>query len=243
MLSQRRTIRRYQDKGIPDKILNDMLCESFRTSTMGGMQLYSVIITRDKEMKEKLSPLHFNQPMINDAPVVLTFCADFNRFTKWCNQRKATPGYNNFMSFYNASIDALIVAQSFTLLAEKAGLGICYLGTTTYNPQQIIDLLQLPKLVFPVTTITVGYPDETPQQTDRLPIEGIIHSETYHDYSNDTIDKLYQMKEAIPENIGFVDENHKETLAQVFTDIRYTKKDNEFMSDNLIETLKRQQFL
>jgi hypothetical protein len=210
---------------------------------MGGMQLYSVIITRDKEMKEKLSPLHFNQPMINDAPVVLTFCADFNRFTRWCNQRKATPGYNNFMSFYNASIDALLVAQSFTLLAEEAGLGICYLGTTTYNPQQIIDLLQLPKLVFPVTTITVGYPDETPQQTDRLPIEGIIHSETYHDYSNDTIDKLYQMKEAIPENIGFVDENHKETLAQVFTDIRYTKKDNEFMSDNLIETLKRQQFL
>lgn len=157
-VKNRRTIRKYQQKDIAPDLLNDLLETSFRASTMGGMQLYSVIVTRDAEMKEKLSPAHFNQPMVKGAPVVLTFCADFRRFSKWCEQRNAVPGYDNLMSFMNASMDTLLVAQTFCTLAEEAGLGICYLGTTTYNPQMIIDTLQLPKLVFPITTITVGYP-------------------------------------------------------------------------------------
>ena len=36
-------------------------------------------------------------------------------------------------------------------------------------------------------------------------------------------------------NREFVRINHKETLAQVFTDLRYTKKDNEAMSAGLIK--------
>lgn len=243
MLSERRTIRKYLDREIPEKILKELLEESFHSSTMGNMQLYSVIVTHDKKMKRKLSPLHFNQPMVNNAPIILTFCADFRRFSLWCKQRKALPGYNNFMSFYNASMDTLLVAQTFSLLAESAGMGICYLGTTTYNPEQIIELLELPKLVFPVTTITVGYPDECPPITDRLPIESIIHEETYHDYSAQDIENAYKQKESLSENILFTKENNKETLAQVFTDIRYTKKDNELMSENLIKVLKKQLFL
>ena len=216
-VKNRRTIRKYQQKDIAPDLLNDLLETSFRASTMGGMQLYSVIVTRDAEMKEKLSPAHFNQPMVKGAPVVLTFCADFRRFSKWCEQRNAVPGYDNLMSFMNASMDTLLVAQTFCTLAEEAGLGICYLGTTTYNPQMIIDTLQLPELVFPLTTITVGYPEE--------------------------IDKLYAYKESLPENKQFIEENKKETLAQVFTDVRYTKKDNEFMSENLLKVLRQQGFL
>ena len=147
------------------------------------------------------------------------------------------------MSFYNASMDTLLVAQSFSLLAEEKGLGICFLGTTTYNPQQIIETLHLPKLVFPVTTITAGYPAEQPEQTDRLPIEGIIHEETYRDYRPEDIDSLYQTKESLPESKQFIKENAKETLAQVFTDIRYTQRDNELLSANLLEVLKKQHFL
>lgn len=243
MLTNRRTIRKYKEQDIPNRLLNNLLKESFRASTMGGMQLYSVVVTRDAEMKEKLAPFHFNQPMVKGAPVVLTFCADFHRFSLWCEQRKAIPGYNNLMSFYNASMDTLLVAQSFSLLAEEKGLGICFLGTTTYNPQQIIETLHLPKLVFPVTTITAGYPAEQPEQTDRLPIEGIIHEETYRDYRPEDIDSLYQTKESLPESKQFIKENAKETLAQVFTDIRYTQKDNELLSANLLEVLKKQHFL
>ena len=104
-VKNRRTIRKYLSKDITPNLLNDLLETSFRASTMGGMQLYSVVVTRDAEMKEKLSPAHFNQPMVKSAPVVLTFCADFRRFSKWCEQRKAVPGYDNLMSFMNASID------------------------------------------------------------------------------------------------------------------------------------------
>ena len=242
-VKNRRTIRKYLPKDIAPDLLNDLLETSFRASTMGGMQLYSVIVTRDTEMKEKLSPAHFNQPMVKNAPGVLTFCADFRRFCKWCEQRKAVPGYDNLMSFMNAAMDTLLVAQTFCTLAEEAGLGICYLGTTTYNPQMIIDTLQLPELVFPLTTVTVGYPDSIPAQVDRLPLEAAVHQETYHDYTSEDIDKLYAYKESLPENKQFIEENQKETLAQVFTDIRYTKKDNEFMSDNLLKVLRQQGFL
>ena len=220
-VKNRRTIRKYLLKDIAPDLLNDLLETSFRASTMGGMQLYSVIVTRDTEMKEKLSPAHFNQPMVKNAPVVLTFCADFRRFCKWCEQRKAVPGYDNLMSFMNAAMDTLLVAQTFCTLAEEAGLGICYLGTT----------------------ITVGYPDSIPAQVDRLPLEAAVHQETYHDYTSEDIDKLYAYKESLPENKQFIEENQKETLAQVFTDIRYTKKDNEFMSDNLLKVLRQQGFL
>lgn len=243
IIRNRTTIRKYQQKDVTSDLLNDLLEASFRASTMGGMQLYSVIVTRDARKKEELSPAHFNQPMVKGAPVVLTFCADFRRFSKWCQERDAVPGYNNLMSFMNAAMDTLLAAQTFAVLAEEAGLGICYLGTTTYNPQMIIDLLGLPELVFPVTTLTVGYPAETPKQVDRLPVEGLIHEESYHDYTPEIINQLYAYKESLPENKQFVVANQKETLAQVFTDVRYTKKDNEFMSENLLKVLRQQGFM
>ena len=136
-IKNRRTIRKYKDQDIPSQLLTELLTDSFRASTMGGMQLYSVVVTRDKDMKAKLAPFHFNQPMVTQAPVVLTFCADFNRFCLWCKQRNAVPGYDNFLSFMNAATDALLVTQNFCTLAEENGLGICYLGTTIYNPELI----------------------------------------------------------------------------------------------------------
>jgi FMN reductase [NAD(P)H] len=126
---------------------------------------------------------------------------------------------------------------------DEEGLGYCYLGTTVYQPQQIIDVLQLPQLVMPVATLTVGWPDEEPPLSDRLPLESFVHQETYHDYLGKDIDTYYKYKEELEENRHFVRINHKETLAQVFTDIRYTRQDNEAMSETLIATLVRQGFL
>lgn len=242
-LNERRSIRKYSDREVSNELLDRLLSEAERTPTMGNLQLYSVVVTRSKEMKEKLAPAHFNQPMIEGAPVVLTFCADFHRTSLWAENRKAVPGYDNFLSFMNAATDALLYCQTFTNLAEEAGLGTCFLGTTVYMPKQIIDILKLPKLVMPIATITIGWPDENPAQSDRLPLASIVHSEIYHDYTPADIDKYYKEKEELPENKHFVEINHKETLAQIFTDIRYTKKDNEAMSKGLIEALKQQGFL
>ena len=242
-IKKRKSIRKYSDKEVSQELLASLLEESEHTPTMGNLQLYSVVVTRSAEMKAKLAPAHFNQPMVTSAPVVLTFCADFRRTSLWAENRKAVPGYDNFLSFINAATDTLLYCQTFCNIAEEAGLGTCFLGTTVYMPQMIIDTLQLPKLTFPVATITLGWPDENPAQSDRLPLKAIVHEETYHDYTPQRIDNCYAYKESLPENKHFVEINNKETLAQVFTDLRYTKKDNESMSEGLIKALKAQGFL
>ena len=242
-LETRRSIRKYADREVSDELLNNLLEQALRTQTMGNLQLYSVIVTRDKEKKHQLAPAHFNQPMVTGAPVVLTFCADFRRTTQWARCRKADPGYDNFLSFINATTDALLYAQTFCCLADEVGLGYCYLGTTVYQPMSIIETLQLPQLVMPVATITLGWPDESPAQSDRLPLDAIVHQETYRDYTPERIDQFYTPKEQLPENQEFVRINQKETLAQVFTDIRYTRRDNEALSATLLDALRHQGFL
>ena len=242
-LLKRRTIRKYTSEPIDDKLLNELLVMGCRTSTTGNMQVYSIIITTDTQVKNDLAPLHFNQKMITEAPAVLTFCADFNRFNKWCLLRKAEPGYDNFLSFMTAAIDALLVAQTFCIAAESKGLGICYLGTTTYNAHKIIKVLKLPRGVVPITTVTLGWPSEKPEQVDRLPLEAIIHKQTYADYSDEDIIKYYHPKEEREDSTQYVRENNKETLAQVFTDIRYKKADNVYFSKILLQVLKDQGFM
>ncbi len=243
ILLNRSTIRKYSPQPVENDLLTELLEMASRASTTGNMQVYSIIITRDDEKKKELSPLHFNQKMITEAPVVLTFCADFNRFNKWCLLRKAEPGYDNFLSFMTASIDALLAAQTFCIAAEAKGLGICYLGTTTYMAHKIIDVLRLPKGVVPVTTVTVGWPSEKPEQVDRLPLEAIIHHETYSDYNDEMIARYYREKEGRSDSVQFIKENNKETLAQVFTDVRYKKGDNVYFSNMLLEVLKQQGFM
>lgn len=241
-IDTRRSIRKYSARKVSDTLLNTLLAKAERTQTMGNLQLYSVIVTRSEEMKRRLAPAHFNQPMVTDAPVVLTFCADFRRTTLWAEQRAATPGYDNMLSFMNAATDALLYCQTFCNLAEEQGLGCCFLGTTVYMPQHIIDTLRLPRLVMPVATITLGWPNEQPPLSDRLPVEAIVHDETYCDYTPQRIDSLYAEKESLPENRRFVEINNKQTLAQVYTDCRYTRKDNEAMSATFIDTLRQQGF-
>ena len=242
-INTRRSIRCYAKREVSEELLNRLLSEAMRTQTMGNLQFYSVVVTRSDEMKQRLAPAHFNQPMVTQAPVVLTFCVDTRRMTAWADNRQATPGYDNLLSYQNAATDALLFCQTFCNLAEEEGLGCCFLGTTVYMPQMIIDTLQLPRLVMPVATITLGWPDEQPPLTDRLPLAAIMHNETYTDYTPESIDRFYAEKEALPENEEFVRINNKQTLAQVYTDCRYTKKDNEALSKGLMEALKAQGFV
>lgn len=143
----------------------------------------------------------------------------------------------------NGATDALLYCQTFCNLVEEEGLGCCFLGTTVYSLQTIIDVLQLPPLVMPVATITLGWPDETPDLTERLPLEAVMHEEVYHDYTPQLINRFYEEKESLPENRRFVEINNKQTLAQVFTDCRYTKSDNEQMSVTMLEALRKQGFI
>jgi nitroreductase len=243
LLNQHVSIRKFKSQQVPYSVIESVIYSGTKASTTGNMQLYSVVVTERPEVKDKLMPLHFNQNVAKSAPVLITFVADFNRFTKWCEISNANPEYGNFLSFFNAAIDAILVAQNVCVASENLGLGICYLGTTTYNAREIIKVLNLPKLTYPITTLAIGYPEESPVQSDRIPLKGIMHNENYNDYSVSDIVKLYSFKENLETSKRFVKENNKEKLAQVFTDVRYRREDNEFFSLKMLEVLKEQGFL
>ncbi len=232
-----RTIRKYKSTAIEQHILDQILEAGFRASTTGNMQVYSIIVTKDADRKKELCKLHFGQKMVEQAPITLTFLADFNRFNKWCNQRDAEPGYDNFLSFMTAAIDALLAAQNVAIAAESFGLGICYLGTTTYMADKIIEFFNCPKGVVPITTLVVGYPDENPELVDRLPSKGIIHDELYQDYNEQDINDIYKEKENLEQTKQLIIENQLDNLAQIFTKKRYSKADNVQFSRNLIKTI------
>lgn len=240
--TRRKTIRKYKDEAIAFETIEEMVEEAANAPTTGGMQLYSVIATTDKSLKEQLSECHFGQPQVSNAPVVLTFCADLNRFIKWCESGNATPGYGNLQGFMTAVLDTIIVAQQFNTIAEMRGYGCCYLGTTTYTADAIARILRLPELVMPITTLTVGVPDDDSVKAERLPLKGIMHKEVYKDYTANDIKDIFSEKEELPVNKRYVAENGKTHLSQVFTDIRYTKSDFENTSESLYAFIKAQGF-
>lgn len=240
---RRKTIRKYSSQDVPQELIDSLLEAAAHAPTTGNMQLYSVIVSRDEEMKRRLHPAHFNQPAAVGAPLILTFCADFNRFVKWCEASGADPGYGNFQSFMSAVFDTVIFAQQFNTLAEEAGLGCCYLGTTSYNAPQIAEVLGLPDLVVPVVALSVGYPAEDGVVSDRLPLAAIVHNEIYHNESpEDVRANFFAYKESLPESIKFVAENDKETLAQVFTDVRYPRSTNETFSKIYFDFIEKAGF-
>lgn len=243
MLSHR-SIRQFTSQKIDQETLELILKSACNGSTTGNMQLYSIIVTEDKERMKEMAPFHFNQPIATHAPLLLTFCADFNRFNKYCLYRGAkTDAYNNIQSYHWAVIDAVIAAQNACVAAESLGLGICWLGTITYNVDKFIEYLKLPENVIPIACISMGYPASVPELTDKLPVEAFIHKETYHDYTASDIDKYYEEKEKHPNTLKLLEENQMKNLAEIFTERRYTKKDNEHFAGILSEALKKQKFI
>lgn len=242
-IAAHRSIRKFKPESVNGELLTEILEAGTRASNTGNMQVYSIIVTRDAALRKELAPIHFNQKMVAEAPVHITFCADVNRFSLWCRQRDAEPGYNNLLWFMSAAIDTVLVSQNVALAAEERGLGICYLGTVAYNPQPLIDLLQLPHGVIPVTAMVMGHPDVHPPLTPRLPLDGVVHYETYKDYTSESIAAIYSATEESEQTRTLLEINQKNTLAQVFTQNRYTLKDNLAASEAYLQALKKQGFL
>lgn len=222
--TQRATVRVFDNRHVSDETITALVKAAAHAPNTGNMQLYSVVATTSEEGRQRLAPLHFNQPAATGAPVLLTVCADIRRFGQWCAARDAQTSLDNFGGYLSAITDAAIFAQQLVTAAELNGLGCCYLGTATYNVQGFVDALNLPDGVLPLVGIALGYPAEQEHPvSDRLPVDAILHNETYHDATPEDIDRYYAAKEALPESKVFIDENGKQTLAQVFADIRYPR--------------------
>ena len=240
ILLNHRSVREFARRIVDDSVIKKILNAAIRASNTGNMQLYSIILSTQPKIKDELLPLHFNQMMVKQAPLVFTFCADINRFGKWCKLRNAEPSYDNFLWFSTALTDTVLAAENAALAAENAGLGICFLGTTMYNAEEIAGVLNLPKGVVPVVTMVAGYPAKgTVQVTERLPFEAVVHFERYHDYKDEDIEKYYSELESLAKMKKFVRENNLENLAQVFTTVRYPKESSSLFSQKYLDFVKK----
>jgi nitroreductase len=227
LMAAHRSVRRYRsdpvDAGFIDSVLQNALHGS---SSSGNLNAVSVIRSGDRALREQLCALHGSQPMVLQAPWVLTFCADTWRTRQWLALRRARPGFADFISWHVAAFDALIVAQTAALAFESHGLGICYMGTTLHVMRGIADLLGCPPNCLPVTSLVLGWPDEQVAQRDRLPPEAWIHAERYQQPDEATLAARYADRERRgrerylamgPEMARVWAEHGIESLAQYYT--------------------------
>lgn len=241
--SNRRSCRFYKPNSITFDEIEKIIKEAQKAPTCGNMQLYSVVVTMDEERLSKISSFHYNQPAASTAPAILTICADFKRFTRWCELRNADAGFNNFHSFITAMTDAVIFAQQIVTVAEMSGFGSCYLGTVNYNAEEISRFLELPELVVPVASVSLGIPSREGEETPRLETQAILHKEKYHLESEAEILNYYKAQEEDENNKLFIEENGKDNLAQVFSEIRYPRSTNEKISHTFQSLLKIKGFI
>lgn len=196
LMQAHRSIREFAPRDIDPAWLDTVLAEAFAgSSSSGNLNMVSVIRTHDPGRKARLCELHFGQPMVNQAPWVLTFCADTFRTRQWLAQRGARLGFADFISWHVAAFDAIILAQTAALALESHGLGICYMGTTLHAMREIADFLLCPENCLPVTSLVVGWPAEAPAQRDRLPPPAWIHDEVYQRPTPGQIDARFAERE------------------------------------------------
>lgn len=250
-IHRHRSIRKYKPDPVPDELLNKILEAGIHASSSGNMQVYSIVVTGDMSLRDQLYQAHFEQKMVLEAPLLLTFCADFHRMRQWLRISHAADNFDNFISFMIAAIDAILVSQNVALAAEAEGLGICYLGSTFANCDQVGQILELPSNVVPVVGFTLGYPNEDPAPRDRLPLDGLVHHDTYQDYSDDRIREIYQERESkgwerymsYPRLRKLIIDSGVENLAQVYTEVKYSRRSHQEFSRKVLSYLEAQDFM
>ena len=244
-----RSIRSFTNQNVDDDLLNQLLMAGLRSSSSGNMQTWSVIVTRDKARKQQLYDLHLQQEMILEAPLVLTFCADVFRMREWVRINDSKQSFDDMLGFLTGTVDAIIAAQTVCLTAESMGLGICYMGTTWWAADQIIELFALPNYVFPVTSVVLGYPAENPPRRDRLPLDVMVHQEQYNQLSDDEIRNAHAARErkawarytAIDEVRQQLADAGIHRVTDYYTsEMKYGKGRHQQVSKMLIETLQSQ---
>lgn len=239
----RRTVRRFTNKEVSENLLKAIAERAMKAPTTGGMQLYSLVVTRQEPLRTQLAEAHFSQLAAAGAPVIVTVCADLRRFERWCELSGAEPGFENFLSFTSAMLDATIFAQQFCTIAETEGLGTCYLGTALWQAPAISEVLNLPKHVVTVCGIAIGWPEGVAEVTERLPLDAIYHSECYREPTDPELKELFKVKDEFPANKGYVKEHSKPSLAHVFTEVRYPRQMNEEFTASVKAYLESQGLL
>lgn len=180
-LSRHRSVRKYKDSEVKKEDLDMILSAAqYAPSSINGQQ-WSIVVIKDKEKKKKLAELTGGQEWIDLAPVFLVFVADYNRASiAAAKQDKDLIITESVESVMVACVDVGLAMQNSINAAESLGYGIVPIGAVRKEPEEVIDLLGLPKYVFPVAGLCIGVPDEEQSQKPRLPQGAVVHYESYN---------------------------------------------------------------
>ncbi len=173
------TVREYKPDPVPAELVETIIAAGQRASTSSNLQVYSIVAVTDAEKRSRLAELCGGQRQILQAPVFLTWCADLSRLDRICRRRGYEQATEYVESFLVAAVDAALAMQNAALAAESLGLGMCYIGAIRNQPAEVIELLGLPRLVFPVSGMTLGWPAVEPFIRPRLPLSAVLHWESY----------------------------------------------------------------
>ena len=165
---QHGSVRNYKPDPVAPELVEIVVAAAQRSATSSNLQMYSVVAVTDAAKRARLKELCNNQAHVGQAPVFLAWCADLSRLDRVCELRGYTQVTEHVENFLVAAMDASILMQTATVAAESLGLGTCYIGAIRNHPLQVVALLGLPRLTFPVCGMTLGWPAAPPMMRPRL---------------------------------------------------------------------------
>lgn len=173
------SVRSYTSDPVPQAAVEAIVAAGQRASTSSNLQMWRVVAVTEMSTRQTLADLCGRQDHIAEAPLFLAWCADLSRLARACELRGYGQVTDYVENFLLAAVDASIAMQNAALAAESLGLGMCYIGAIRNRSQEVIDLLRLPRLVFPLVGMTVGWPAAEPPIRPRLPLAAVLHWERY----------------------------------------------------------------
>ncbi len=177
----RRVTRRYRPDPVPEPLLQTLLAAAQSAPSKSDLQQYSIILIQDPAKIAAIADWIGSMPWIKDAPVFLLFCGDIRRGRRLCELHGREHANDNVDSFINATADAALAMAHLILAADAAGLGTCPISYVRNHVERIGPMLALPKGVFPVAGLTLGWPVERNRTSPRLPQTVVVHRERYDD--------------------------------------------------------------
>jgi nitroreductase len=194
LLFERSSCRSFLDKKIPEDVLSLVLDAGIHAPTAGNLQPYSIIRIEDVKAKQKLAKM-CEQSFIGKASVLLLFCIDLHRNERWANLEVAPfTATSSFRHFWVSFQDTMICAQNICTAADSVGLGSVYIGTVIDNPAEIQAMFKLPKGVFPVVLLCMGYPTKRMKPRNKLGVKIVVHSEAYRELKDQELLDVYDQK-------------------------------------------------
>jgi len=179
-----RSIREFSDQAVPEDTLNTLLTVANRTATSNGMQQFSIIRVTDAEVKRRIS-LVCGQDYVNRLPEFFIFIADCYRNARIAREQSFDGnGVRDTDRFFQAFTDACLAAQNVTTAIESLGMGAVYFGSILNDPEELISILALPELTFPVLGVGFGYPAQEPQLKPRMDVALKVFENQYKVFDN-----------------------------------------------------------